>query len=110
MSSARTLVDRLRKYKDEHNWDMAEAALNQSESILKRIEDGLTSGPTSMTQQPQVYQTSPAIDDTFWEHPNLLYPGFGWQAPPEELFPGVFSDLNADSVLFEPFAQMSNLQ
>lgn len=117
MSSARTLVDCLRRYKDEYNWDMAETALAQSETILKRIEDALTkrspsTGAANMAaaqtpqQQQQVSDTAPVIDDTFWDNPMLQYPGFGWEGQPEELFPGVFSDFSAESVVFEPYAQM----
>lgn len=63
MSSARTLVDCLRRYKDEYNWDMAETALVQSESILKRIEDALrkrTTPPTSRTNSSTVNGTGTA--------------------------------------------------
>lgn len=105
MTSARTMVDCLRRYKDEYNWDMAETALAQSETILKRIEDGLTRRGPTMT--PQASQPARTIDDTFWDNPMLQYPGFGWHGQPEELFPGVFSDLNADPTLFEPYAQIS---
>lgn len=108
MTSARTLVDCLRRYKHEYNWDMAETALTQSETILKRIEDGLMRKTPAM--MPQTPETTPTIDDTFWDNPMLQYQGFGWQGQPEELFPGVFSDLNADPTLFEPFAQLSEYQ
>ncbi|KIW71342.1 hypothetical protein PV04_03523 [Phialophora macrospora] len=39
MASARTLIDRLRRYSKEDKWDLAETCLSQSEPILKRIED-----------------------------------------------------------------------
>lgn len=106
MQSARTLVDCLRRYKDEYNWDMAETALAQSETVLKRIEDALPRTPSMMHQTTQVAQQTSTIDDAFWDNPMLQFPGFGWQGQPEELFPGVFSDLNADSILFEPYTQI----
>lgn len=110
MSSARTIVDCLRRYKDEYNWDMAETALAQSESILKRIEDALTkrTTPPTTAATPQSPHAAPTIDDAFWDNPMLQYPGFGWQGQPEELFPGVFADFSAESAAaFEPYVQTS---
>ena len=37
LAGARTLVDCLRRFKDEHNWDLAETALAQSENVLRPI-------------------------------------------------------------------------
>lgn len=106
MSSARTLVDCLRRYKDEYGWDMAETALIQSEAILRRIEDALTKkSPPTAAPMPQKSHATLTIDDTFWDNPMLQYPGFGWQGQPEDLFPGVFSDFSADSAVFEPYSQ-----
>lgn len=103
MASARILVDCLRQFKDKSNWDLAEMALAQSETVLKTIEDALLKRAAHEMQMSPLPDTSTSVDDAFWNNPMLQYPGFGWSGQPEELFPGVFSDLNADPTLFEPF-------
>ncbi|KAK5101196.1 hypothetical protein LTS08_004802 [Lithohypha guttulata] len=109
MTSARTLVDCLRRFKDENNWDLAETALTQCEPILRTIEDALVR--KSPTTQPQnIDQTSIGVDDAFWDNPMLQYPGFGWSGQPEQLFPGLFSDLYADPALFEPFPEAQQIR
>lgn len=106
MASARTLVDCLRRFKDEQNWDLAEIALAQSENVLKPIEEALAKRAAANMQAQHMSHSSPGAEDAFWDNPLLQYPGFGWSGQPEELFPNVFSDLNADPTLFEPFAQI----
>lgn len=107
MDSARILVDCLKKYKEELNWDLAEVALSQSEAVLKPIEDALARrGGMGMPQATPPMQLGGGIDDSFWDHPLLQYQGFGWEGQPEELFPGLFSDLSAEPTLFEPLADM----
>jgi hypothetical protein len=51
MTSARTLVDCLRRFHEEFQWDLAETALSPSETVLKRIEDALPKTPMSRTPQ-----------------------------------------------------------
>jgi hypothetical protein len=41
MTSARALVDNLRRHFEESGWDLAETALASSENILRRIEDAV---------------------------------------------------------------------
>lgn len=90
MDSARRLVDCLRRWRNEFGWDLAETALRESEGVLKRIEDALPRHtPVGM------------VEDSFWDNPFLQYQGFGWQGQPEEIFPGVFSELNADGMVFD---------
>lgn len=106
MESARILVDCLKRYKEEFNWDLAEIALSQSEAVLKPIEDALARrGGMGMHQTASPMNLGTGIDDSFWDNPLLQYQGFGWEQP-EELFPGLFSDLSAESTLFEPLADM----
>jgi hypothetical protein len=104
IASARSLVDCLRRFKDENNWDLAETALRQSETVLKRIDDALPRTPQAMPQIMATPTTAQAqqVDENFWENPALQYQGFGWQGQPEELFPGIFADFIADTALFEP--------
>ena len=56
MTSARSLVDSLRKFHDEESWDLAETCLSQSETVLKRIEDSLPRTP--LTRTPNLHNIS----------------------------------------------------
>jgi hypothetical protein len=109
MSSARTLVDCLRKHHEENHWDLAETALAQSETVLKRIEDSLPKTPMAGTpNMPTVSMQhgqdhgghggldgdhnmlgNPLPDDAFITQQGSI----------EELFPEIFSDFT-DTALF----------
>jgi len=110
MSSARTLVDCLRKHHEENHWDLAETALSQSETVLKRIEDSLPKTPMARTPNlPTVamrhdhsqngldsvrggYRDSDPLGDEAF----ITQQG---QGSIEELFPEIFSDFT-DTALF----------
>ena len=106
MTSARTLVDILRKHYDQDNWDLAETALASSESILRRIEDAIPQTPivrhrTVMpvqnghdqmdTAYGNGYQSTDAgsYDDQFTYQGQVL----------EEMFPEIFNEFQ-DTALF----------
>lgn len=106
MTSARTLVDTLRKHYDEDSWDLAETALASSENILRRIEDAVPSTPIlrNRTLTPlsnginrmdtgYSYGDSGMSDDSF-----SAYQG---QGSIEELFPEIFSEFQ-DNALYAP--------
>jgi len=106
MASARTLVDCLRKYHEEDQWDLAETALGQSESILKRIEDAWPRTPIMRTENtPSAnhedrmdpgYSDGNFLDEPLQEDAFMAYQG---QGSIEQLFPGIFSDFT-DTALF----------
>lgn len=107
MTSARQLVNFLRKAKEESGWDMADSSLRPSESILRRIEEALPRTPplTSRTnstdaQMPNSeYLTDPTVLDQ-----NM---GNGWQMSIEELFPEIFSDFTDTALSEGPQHDMS---
>ena len=118
MTSARTLVDTLRKHFEEHGWDLAETALVASENILRRIEDAVpremlmmgsngngAPGPPSMGMQQYQQSQQHFYGDPGGYDPNhgLSDDGFlsyqGQQGSIEELFPEIFSDFQ-DTALF----------
>jgi hypothetical protein len=108
MTSARTLVDTLRRQYDEDGWDLAETSLASSENTLRRIEDALPHSP--MLQHHSMPVPASQADHMETEYLNG-YPsngngmhsdGFaGYQAHGsiEELFPEIFSDFQ-DTALF----------
>ena len=103
MASARALVDCLRRYRDEYNWDMAETALAESERVLKRVEDVL---PYIISTVQQENRASPIlstgqVDGNIWNDSALQYQGSVGQDQLEELFPGIFSSYTADTISFE---------
>ncbi|KIX99519.1 uncharacterized protein Z520_05095 [Fonsecaea multimorphosa CBS 102226] len=108
MGSARTLVDGLRKFHDEHQWDLAETALSQSETVLKRIEDSLPKAPIVGTPSlPAVSMRAEPNDTRGYADENMLgdpLPDDAFitqqgQGSIEELFPEIFSDFT-DTALF----------
>lgn len=112
MTSARTLVDTLRKHYEEHSWDLAETALASSENILRRIEDAVPRETIVMGAGQQQTGGGPsssgAQQGNFYggfDHPSqgLQDDGFlsyqGQQGSIEELFPEIFSDFQ-DTALF----------
>ncbi|KIX01038.1 uncharacterized protein Z518_10104 [Rhinocladiella mackenziei CBS 650.93] len=122
MASARTLVDRLRRYREEDKWDLAETCLSQSESILKRIEDlptttvipatATTTSSYSRHLDDQDYGTNNPMDQTLSDNggeeifaPQSLsfsLPGREHGSSLEELFPEIFGDWYTDNFLLEP--------
>lgn len=109
MSSARTLVDCLRKFHEEHQWDLAETALSQSETVLKRIEDSIPKTPIGARTPnlPAVsmhhdhmdtrgYRDDSLLGDHLPEEAFITQQG---QGSIEELFPEIFSDFT-DTALF----------
>lgn len=107
MTSARLLVDFLRKAKEESRWDLADSSLGPSESILRRIEEALPRTPplksrtnsTDAQMSNGGYIADPSVLDQSL--------GNGWQMSIEELFPEIFSDFT-DTALFEgPHYDMS---
>jgi hypothetical protein len=124
MASARTLIDRLRRYSKEDEWDLAETCLSQSEPILKRIEDLPTttvipttastaattvnyshqSNDLSHVTNIPTYPTLPHREgeDTFASQPlSLPLPGQADGSSLEELFPEIFGDWYTDNLLLE---------
>ncbi|OCT45768.1 putative C6 transcription factor [Cladophialophora carrionii] len=107
MSSARTLVDCLRKHHEEHQWDLAETALAQSETVLKRIEESLPKTPMARTPNENTISMHHDHMDTRGyggEDHHLGDPlpeeaFFTQQGSIEELFPEIFSDFS-DTALF----------
>jgi Fungal specific transcription factor domain len=107
MTSARTLVDTLRRHYDEDNWDIAETALASSENILRRIEDAVPMTP--VMRDHGVMQVTNSHDRMDTSYGNGYQPGDSLQddlfAPLqgqgsiEELFPEIFSDFQ-DTALF----------
>ena len=125
MSSARTLVDCLHKFLDDHAWDLAETALAQSETVLKRIEDSIPKTPMARTpslpsasirhyqhnnhnhnhnhrhngldaMDTRGYRDENALGDPLPEDAFFTQQG---QGSIEELFPEIFSDFT-DTALF----------
>ena len=109
MSSARTLVDCLRKYHEAYKWDLAGTALSQSETVLKRIEDSIPNTSVSSTPNlPTVslrhhdhmdtrgYGDENMLGDPLPEDDFIAQQG---QGSIEELFPEIFSDFT-DMALF----------
>lgn len=108
MTSARTLVDRLRTFHEQEKWDLAETALSQSEMVLKRIEDSLPQTPLSRTPNmppaalrhdhmgTPVYLNDGMMGDQISEEDFLTHHG---QSSIEELFPEIFADFT-DTALF----------
>ena len=114
MTSARTLVDTLRRQYDEDGWDLAETALASSETILRRIEDAIPKTPVmqakSMMSSMNGHQHE-RMDTSGYSN------GYGngeqhgmqddslnnWQGQSqgsiEELFPEIFNDFQ-DTALF----------
>ncbi|KAK6375678.1 hypothetical protein LTS17_007500 [Exophiala oligosperma] len=116
MASARSLVDCLKRFHEEDKWDLAETALSQSESILKRIEDALPrSSPMANNtltlpspvqsngndlMDTQIYMGGGADDDMLGEPlPEDAFLMPQGQGSIEELFPEIFSDFS-DTALF----------
>lgn len=119
MTSARTLVDALRRHYDEHSWDLAETALASSENILRRIEDaipreplhvqsnGMQGGMMQHQQQQGAFYGGGYLDPGqagMGGAMGIGDDGFlnlqGQQGSIEELFPEIFSDFQ-DTALFE---------
>ena len=108
MTSARTLVDTLRKHYDEDGWDLAETALASSENILRRIEDAIPQTPVMrnhtivpVTHSHDRMDTSygngyHTADGSMHDDGFASYQG---QGSIEELFPEIFSDFQ-DTALF----------
>jgi hypothetical protein len=115
MASARTLVDCLKRYHQDHRWDLAEAALSQSETVLKRIEDSLprtpltrtpvlstvgmqngTNGTNGVATPRPSYLDDSMLGEPLAEEAFLVQQG---QGSIEELFPEIFSDFT-DTALF----------
>lgn len=124
MASARTLVDCLRRYREEDQWDLAETCLSQSEPILKKIED------LPITTDVPATATSTTTTTTYYAD-HLNGRGLGMNSPTrqtlsnngmeefatpslpfipleqqpscsiEELFPEVFGDWYTDNFLLE---------
>jgi len=81
MENARRIVDCLRRYKSEYNWDMAEPTLSQSEAVLRRIEQALPRMNLTAHHE-SVEETAQRIHpqemwDQFWENPALQSEYFG---------------------------------
>lgn len=100
MTSARTLVDTLRKHYDEDGWDLAETALASSENILRRIEDAIPKTPVIRNRSIPNTNTG-SVDsgfgDSFQNGDIRMHDDFGSyqdQGSIEELFPEIFSDLS----------------
>lgn len=112
MSSARTLVDCLRSFYEQDNWDLADTALAASEMVLKRIEDSLPQTPMSSTpSMPTVsmqhmgnhtYTSDGLRNDHLSSDPFSSHPA---NASIEELFPEIFSDFT-DTALFSGSGQL----
>ncbi|KAK5557715.1 hypothetical protein LTR46_003893 [Exophiala xenobiotica] len=107
MASARILVDCLKRYHEEYRWDLAEAGLSQSESVLKRIEDALPRTPIANTPiMPSPIQHDP-MDTRLYMNDDMLgeplpedaFVMQGGQGSIEELFPEIFADFT-DTALF----------
>ncbi|EXJ91924.1 hypothetical protein A1O3_00474 [Capronia epimyces CBS 606.96] len=120
MHLARTLVDCLRRYHDEYQWDLAETALPQCETFLKRIEDALprspnfpsaSSGADLLNPHPHPNpNTNPSPTPGYLHHDgheNLLgnplpddgFAASQWHGSLEELFPDIFSDFTDTALL-----------
>ena len=113
MTSAHSLVDFLRKAKDENNWDLAEACLAQSEPVLKRIEDALFNNgetPLRSRMSPNGFQANYQNDSapneistqqvSYTGDSALKDSGTSWHMSIEELFPEIFSDFT-NTALFD---------
>ncbi|EXJ93717.1 hypothetical protein A1O1_02110 [Capronia coronata CBS 617.96] len=109
MTSARTLVDYLRKYHEHDHWDLAETALSQSETVLKRVEDSLPRTPLPTRPNlpgaamplEQMVTTRGFMDETLLGEPlpeDVFVTAQG-QASLEELFPEIFSDFTDTALL-----------
>lgn len=114
MFSARTLVDCLKKYYEEYQWDLAETALPQSETVLKRIEDALPMTPMARTpMMPDLTMGSDPMDTRGYMDENMLgdplpeeaFIALQGQSSIEELFPEIFSDFT-DTALFSGSASL----
>ena len=114
MTSARTLVDTLRRQYDEEGWDLAETTLASSENILRRIEDAIPKTPvmreksmmpTMDGQQHERMDTSGYSNGySNGDQHGMQYESINsWQAQTqgsiEELFPEIFNDFQ-DTALF----------
>ncbi len=104
MSNARTLVDFLRRAKEESNWDLADACLATSEHVVKRIEDALSrtkldDSPYILPQE-QYIRSVAATTDEFSYNPfeQGQYSG-DMQMSIEELFPEIFSEFTDTALL-----------
>lgn len=109
MTSARQLVDFLRKAKEESRWDLADSSLGPSESILRRIEEALPRTPPLKSRTNSTDAQVPIAD--YLADPTVLDHslGNGWQMSIEELFPEIFSDFT-DTALFEGLHYDMSLQ
>jgi hypothetical protein len=121
MTSARTLVDCLRRFHEDYAWDMAETALSSSETVLKRVEEALPlpaiTTPKTIVHTPNVSAMAPSatmpslahigtgahmdmdesmLGDPLPEDAFIMPPG---QGSIEELFPEIFADFT-DIALF----------
>lgn len=117
MSSARALVDCLRALYEHEKWDLAEIALPQSETVLKRIEDALPSTP--LPTPANLHKAAPVhhmhASTTTRGYMDMDHTMLGGEPLPpdddafgtssqnqgslEELFPDIFSDFT-DTALF----------
>ncbi|KAL3418565.1 fungal specific transcription factor domain-containing protein [Phlyctema vagabunda] len=72
VTSARTLIDHLRKAKDEEGWDLAEICLAQCETVVQQVCDGdylgfrrrNTDSPRSARQDSIITQKTPDFQST----------------------------------------------
>ena len=106
MTSARTLVDTLRRHYEQDSWDLAETALASSENILRRIEDAIPNSPTPRNRSFPIIDRQDEMDtgygngyqpaDANLDDPFAAYQG---QGSIEELFPEIFSEFQ-DTALF----------
>ncbi|KAI1615843.1 hypothetical protein EDD36DRAFT_451570 [Exophiala viscosa] len=108
MTSARTLVDCLKRHHEENHWDLAETAVSQSESVLKRIEDALPRTPNARTPVlPGLSMRDNQLDTRGYMDENMLgaplpedaFSMQQGQGSIEELFPEIFAEFT-DTALF----------
>lgn len=121
VTSAFELVNCLRRYRDEHKWDLAETCLSQSESTLNRILDLAAKTIGSATTIGDTINYSHHFDNHDHESnylkggnasngndPSVLEP-LSFSLPDqehcsslEELFPEIFGNWYTDNFLPEP--------
>ena len=108
MTSARTLVDTLRRHLELSAWDLAETALTSSETILRRIEDSIPQTPIMRNRAVMPSSSHHDHMDTSYGNgyhhaDNSMaedsFAGYQGEGSIEELFPEIFSDFQ-DTALF----------
>ncbi|KAK5046890.1 hypothetical protein LTR84_007244 [Exophiala bonariae] len=123
ITSALDMVNCLRKYRDEHRWDLAETCLSQSESTLNRILDlatktvgSATATRSNSTPYARTYQRQSDLNDLIGQNPSndngkgaytseyssFILPDQEHASSLEALFPEIFDDWYTDNFLPEP--------